>query len=179
MKNVINYGTPQHNNDRDKNAQTIPRRTMAFLGTWPGRQHCPSHPMSHPQPTTSTPEAPMCQLSINQLQKTFLNYTVVQNTQLPDKLKFLLIKFSSSVSVNRMVTVMRLQRVYCGIWNEILGAFAKLREATINTVKYVCPSVHPQGTTLLPLDRFLWNMILEHCLKICLENSSFVKIGQE
>ena len=36
-----------------------------------------------------------------------------------------------------------------------LGAFAKLRTATINFIMSVCP----QGTTRLPLDGFSWNLI--------------------
>jgi hypothetical protein len=43
----------------------------------------------------------------------------------------------------------------------------------------VCPSVRPHGTTRLRLDGFSWNFIFEDFSKICLENSSFIKIGQE
>jgi len=39
--------------------------------------------------------------------------------------------------------------------------FAKLQKATINFVM----SVHPHGTTWLPLDRFSWNMTLEYFSK--------------
>jgi len=42
-----------------------------------------------------------------------------------------------------------------------------------------CLSVHPHGTTWLPLDGFSWNLILEDFLKICWENSSFINIRQE
>jgi len=56
-----------------------------------------------------------------------------------------------------------------------LGAFAKVRRAIISLVI----SVRPHGTTRLPLDRFLWNLILDDFSKICRENSSFIKIGQE
>jgi hypothetical protein len=85
MKNVINYGTWQHNNDKDQNAQTVPRRTLAFLGTWPGRQHYPSQRMSYPQPTTGTPEAPTCQLSIN-FKKPFSTTLLYKTHNLPDEL---------------------------------------------------------------------------------------------
>jgi len=54
-----------------------------------------------------------------------------------------------------------------------LGAFAKLRKATINFVM----SVRPHGTTRLPLDGFSLNFILVDFSKICQENSSLVKFG--
>jgi len=37
----------------------------------------------------------------------------------------------------------------------ILGAYAKLRKATISFVMPLCPSVRPHGTTRFPLDGFL------------------------
>ena len=39
-----------------------------------------------------------------------------------------------------------------GIWN-VLGAFAKLRKATIRFVVFLCPSVRLHGTTRLPFGR--------------------------
>ena len=42
---------------------------------------------------------------------------------------------------------------------KFLGAFAKLREATIGLVKPVCPSVRLHGTTRLPLCKFAWKLI--------------------
>jgi hypothetical protein len=60
-----------------------------------------------------------------------------------------------------------------------LGAFAKLRKATIRFVMSVCPSVSPLGTTRILLDGFSWNFIFEYLSKICQENSSFIIIGQE
>jgi len=56
-----------------------------------------------------------------------------------------------------------------------LGAFAKLRKATISLVM----SVPPHGTTRLPLDGFSWNLTFEYSSKIRWENSSFIKLGQE
>jgi len=53
-----------------------------------------------------------------------------------------------------------------------LGAFSKLRKATIGFVM----SVLPHGTTRLPLDGVSWNLIFEDFSKICRENSSFIKI---
>jgi hypothetical protein len=38
--------------------------------------------------------------------------------------------------------------------DSFLGAFAKLRKATIGFIMYVCPSVYPHETNLLPLDEF-------------------------
>jgi len=43
-----------------------------------------------------------------------------------------------------------------------LGAFAKLRKATVSFLM----SVRPHGTTLLPLDRCSWNFKFENILKI-------------
>ena len=61
-----------------------------------------------------------------------------------------------------------------------LGVFAKLQKVTVSYGVSVCLSVRPSvrlhGAMLLPLDLFLWNFILEDFLKICLENSSFIKI---
>jgi len=38
---------------------------------------------------------------------------------------------------------------------QVLGAFAKLRKATVSTVVSVRSSVRPHGTTRLPVDEFL------------------------
>jgi hypothetical protein len=55
----------------------------------------------------------------------------------------------------------------------ILGAFRKMRKATIS---FVCP----HETTRLPLEEFLWNLIFEFFFeKICRANSNFIKILQE
>jgi hypothetical protein len=43
---------------------------------------------------------------------------------------------------------------------------------------YVLPSVCPHGTSGLPLDGFLWNLMFEYYSKICRENLSFIKIWQ-
>jgi hypothetical protein len=63
-------------------------------------------------------------------------------------------------------------------WQSVLvflGAFAKLRKATISFVV----SVRSHGTTCLPLDGFSWKFIFEHFSKICRENSIFIKIWEE
>ena len=64
-----------------------------------------------------------------------------------------------------------------------LGPLAKVRKVTIGFVVSVCPcvrpSVRPCGTTRLLLDRFSWNLILEHFSKIYREHSSLIKIGQK
>jgi len=57
-----------------------------------------------------------------------------------------------------------------------LGAFAKLRKATISFVM----TVRPHRTTRLPLDgSLLLNLIFEYFSKIFRENSSLIKLGQE
>jgi len=48
-------------------------------------------------------------------------------------------------------------------FSQFLGAFGKLRKATINFVM----SVRSHGTTRLPLDGFSWNLIFEDLSKIC------------
>jgi hypothetical protein len=60
----------------------------------------------------------------------------------------------------------------CQYWMSPIGAFAKLRKATIGFVMSVCP----HGTTRVPLDGFSWSLIFESYSKICRENSSFIKI---
>jgi hypothetical protein len=59
-----------------------------------------------------------------------------------------------------------------------LGAFKKLQRVTVSFAMSICLSVHPHGTTWLPLDGFSWNLIFEYWLKMCWENSSFVRIRQ-
>jgi hypothetical protein len=61
----------------------------------------------------------------------------------------------------------------------ILGAFAKLRKAAISFLMSVRSSVFLYGITRLPLDGFLLNLILEDFSKNFVENSRFVKLGQE
>jgi len=46
-------------------------------------------------------------------------------------------------------------------------------------LRHVCLSVRPHGTTRLSLEGFSLNFIFEDFTKICKENSSFIKIGQE
>ena len=58
--------------------------------------------------------------------------------------------------------------------SRFLGAFAKLRKATISFVV----SVRPHATNSLALDWFSWNLIFQDFSKICWENSSVVKIGE-
>jgi hypothetical protein len=64
----------------------------------------------------------------------------------------------------------------------VIGAFAKLRKATISFVildfklHYVCPSARPHGTTRLPLDGFSRNLIIGRFLKPLREYSDFINI---
>jgi hypothetical protein len=59
------------------------------------------------------------------------------------------------------------------------GAFAKWRKAIMSFVMSACPSVRPHETIRLPHHGFLWNMIYYDFSKICLENSSYIKLWQE
>jgi hypothetical protein len=45
-------------------------------------------------------------------------------------------------------------------WRALLGAFTKLRKATISSVISVCLSVRPHATTRLPLDKFTGAQVL-------------------
>jgi hypothetical protein len=56
-----------------------------------------------------------------------------------------------------------------------LGAFAKLRKATISFVM----SVYLHGTSRFPMDGFWWNFIFGRFSKLYRENLSFIKIRQE
>ena len=60
-----------------------------------------------------------------------------------------------------------------------LGAFAKLRKATISSVTSDCPSVRLHETTRLPPNVFSLNLIYEYFQKICQENSNFIQIWKE
>jgi hypothetical protein len=73
-------------------------------------------------------------------------------------------------------TVLRLPLLYTSV---LLGAFAKLRKATVSFVMLVRLSVCPHETTRLPIYGFSWYLIFEYFSKICRENSSFIKIWQE
>jgi len=53
-----------------------------------------------------------------------------------------------------------------------LGAWAKLRKATISFVMSAHPSVRPHGTTRVPLDGFSCNFMFRYVSKNCLGNSS-------
>jgi len=50
---------------------------------------------------------------------------------------------------------------------------------SIYIILSICLSVRPHGTTRLPLDGLSLNLIFEDFSKICQDESSFVKIGQE
>ena len=71
-----------------------------------------------------------------------------------------------------------------GIWNvkfsEFLGAFAKLRKATISFVTSVRLSLClPVWNNLDPTESIFMNSISEYFSKIGPENVIFIKIGQE
>jgi hypothetical protein len=67
-------------------------------------------------------------------------------------------------------------RLASTIYGHSLGAFAKLRKATISSVMSVCP----HGTTRLPLNGYWLNLIFDSFFsKISLENSRLIKIHKE
>ena len=58
----------------------------------------------------------------------------------------------------KRINIFNIFCVLCNLYvaeNLILGAFAKLRKATINFVTSVCPSVCPNGITRLQMDGYL------------------------
>jgi hypothetical protein len=59
--------------------------------------------------------------------------------------------------------------------NSFLGAFVKLRKATISFVMSVCP----HGITRLPMDGYLWNLVYEDFSKICRETWSLFEVWQK
>jgi len=61
------------------------------------------------------------------------------------------------------------------------GAFSKLRKATNSFVMSGHPSDCPHGTTRLSAvnGRISWNLLFEYFVKIWLENSRFINVGQE
>ena len=65
---------------------------------------------------------------------------------------------------------------YLSLW--ILGAFVKLRKATISFVISVCLSVRlslrPYGKTQIPRNGFSCNSIFEYFSKFCRETTSFI-----
>ena len=63
--------------------------------------------------------------------------------------------------------------------SSFLGAFAKLRKAAVSFVMSVCPSLHSHGTIRFPLNGFAWYLKSEYFSKICLENTSLIKMWQE
>ena len=46
-------------------------------------------------------------------------------------------------------------------------------------LRHVRPSTRPHGTTWLPLEGFVLNLIFEYFSIICRENSSYVQLGEE
>ena len=112
-----------------------------------------------------------------------LNYdTCVHNTSLPVPWT------TDTAQLQRPVYWWRVEKinaVYCEDINaccwqnsELIGAFAKLRKATISFVLCVCLSVRPHGTSRLPMDGFSWKFTFEYFSKIPWENSSFIKVSQ-
>jgi hypothetical protein len=62
------------------------------------------------------------------------------------------------------------------IKSPFLGAFSKLRKATASFVMPLCPSAWNNSA---PTGRIFMKFDIDYFLKICPENSSFNKIGQE
>ena len=52
-------------------------------------------------------------------------------------------------------------------------------KAATSYIKCLCPLFHPHGTSQLPLDGFLWNLLFEHFMEVCWEYLSVIKIWQK
>jgi len=84
--------------------------------------------------------------------------------------------YYSSIALH---TARRLLKVIISHWlYRFLGACAKLRKVIIKLL-HVCLSLRLHGTTELSLEGFLWNLVFVDFLKVCRENSDFIKIWQE
>ena len=86
--------------------------------------------------------------------------------------RVLLILYYLWTVMNKIAVSYRCPSSFFVVFCYFLGAFAKLRKATVSFVM----SVRPHGTTRLPLDGFSWNLIFEDFSKICREKSNFVKM---
>ena len=58
------------------------------------------------------------------------------------------------------------------LYLQFLGTFAALQVGSFSFVSSVCP----HGTNRVPMDGFLWNLVLEDCSKMRRKNSNFIKI---
>ena len=66
----------------------------------------------------------------------------------------------------------------CEVTNRIFRRVCKIAKNDYY-FRDVCLSVRTHGTSRLPLDGFSWNLMFECSSKICVENSSFIKIWRE
>ena len=71
------------------------------------------------------------------------------------------------------------QLVRCADLTYLLRRVSKIAELTISFGLSVRLSVTPHGTTRLPLDGFLWNLIFEYFSKLCRQNSYSIKIWHD
>jgi len=101
-------------------------------------------------------------------------------SQLPRPEKDISILWPSHISASRSALQLSHQFIYYFIPSQqqllysfsllphllapFLDAFAKCRKATISSVH---PSDRPHGTTRLPLNGFLWNLVSEYFSKMC------------
>jgi hypothetical protein len=61
----------------------------------------------------------------------------------------------------------------------LLRRVTKIAKLTISFVLSARLSVSPHGTTRLPLDGFLWNLVFQYFSKLCRQNFYSIKIRQE
>ena len=88
-----------------------------------------------------------------------------------------------SYELNYFVTIAEENKSSFRSVYKIAKSFYQLCHVCLSIYLSLCPSVHPtvtpHGTTFLPLDGFLWNLIFEYFFpELCRKNSSFIKIWQ-
>jgi hypothetical protein len=83
--------------------------------------------------------------------------------------------FTLSVSLTNCYSRCSANKHYHHLPGGFLGAFAKLRKATVAFLM----SVRSHGETRLPLDGVSWNLIFEFFRNSCRENSSFLKMRRD
>jgi len=66
-----------------------------------------------------------------------------------------------------MYFIVRSNIHYLRSFNSFLGAFVKFGRVMISFVLSICLSVHPHGTTRIPLEGFSWNFTVDYFSQIC------------
>jgi hypothetical protein len=112
-------------------------------------------------------------ITVTRLWWIILKCIVESGVATPDILRLLLLAAVVTLRVKWWQIIIRpptRDRLRHGAETLRLGAFERSRKPR---QVYVCPSVHPPGTTRLPLDGSSWNLIFIFLNKICTANLKF------